>query len=303
MKNVTKTNILFTFMVAFYLLIVFIVRLLPPQWISTNVRLVLPEIIMLTCSLLYVTFMKPSGLKNISFEMPSVSNIIRIVIMTLCLIPFITLINNISSVFVNNKVVGVMSAVEDKPLWVKLILMALIPAACEEYIFRGLIFNGYKKRNPLGAVLMSSLLFGLIHMNVNQFIYAFLLGCIFCMLVYATGTIISSMIAHFIFNGFNVIISHLSADTVSESVGTQTPSTADYIMVYVSMTMLAAVGVYLAYRLFKAICRTNRGFECVKLMFKKENRRTYEANQGNFFDWYVGIGILLCIAYIALYGM
>lgn len=202
-----------------------------------------------------------------------------------------------------NQIAGVMSSIQQNPLWLKLILSALIPAVCEEYIFRGLIFNGYKKRNPFGAVLMSSFLFGLIHMNVNQFIYAFLLGCIFCMLVYATGTVMSSMIAHFVFNGYNVIMSHISADKISEAAGTQAAEISDYVMAYALATVVALAGVYIAYRLFKGICETNRGFENVKLIFKKDNRRTYKESQGKFFDWYVGIGMALCLAYMVLYGI
>ncbi len=305
MKNVTKTNILFTFMVAFYLFFVFILRLIPPQYISMNFRLILPEMLMLIPAFLYVTLLKPDSLKGLSFGKISFSNIIRIIVMTLGLIPFISIVNSISTIFVDNKVTKVVNILNVNPLWLNLILLALVPAVCEEYIFRGLIFNGYKKRNPFGAILMSSLLFGLLHMNVNQFIYAVIMGFVFCMLVHATGTIISSIIAHFIFNGFNVTVSYFADDIISRSgqnVEDITISTMDYVISYSMLLALAAIGIAVSYRLFKSICNTNRGFINVKRIFLKENRKSYQEDQGHFLDVYICVGIFLCVLFMVLYS-
>lgn len=304
MKNVTKTNILFTFMVASYLFLFFILRLIPPKYIDKNLRMILPEMLMLVPAFLYVTFLKPDSLKDLSFEKISFPNIIRIGVMTLGMIPFISIVNSISTIFVDNKVTKVVNDLNTNPLWLNLILLAIVPAVCEEYIFRGLIFNGYKKRNPFGAMLMSSLLFGLLHMNINQFIYAFIMGCIFCILVYATGTIISSIIAHFIFNGFNVTVSYFADDIISRSgqnVENMTFSTMDYIISYIVMMVFAAIGLVIAFRMFKSICNTNRGFVNVKRIFSKESRESYQEDQGKFFDLYVCTGIFLCVAFMFLY--
>lgn len=305
MKNVTKVNILFTFMTAFYLLVIFAVRLVPAEWIGTNVRLILPEIIMLIPAFLYVTLMKPAGLKSLQFEVPSVGNTIRIILMTVCLLPAVSLINSVTSLFTENKVSDVMGGLTVNPLWLNIILMALIPAICEEYIFRGLIFHGYKKRNPFGAIMMSSFLFALMHMNLNQFVYAFIMGIVFCMLVYATGTIMASITAHFVFNGINVIMAHKAADILSESTESEISSISntDYIASYIILILIAAAGIYGAGRLFKRICEANRGFSNVMLIFKRENRKAYDSKQGKFFDGYVCTGIVLCMVYIIIYGI
>ena len=68
MKNVTKTNILFTFMVASYLLLIYIVRLIPADVLNINIRLILPELIMLLPAFLYVTVLKPDNLGRINFS-------------------------------------------------------------------------------------------------------------------------------------------------------------------------------------------------------------------------------------------
>lgn len=307
MKNVTKTNILFTFMVASYLLLIYIVRLIPADILNINIRLILPELIMLVPAFLYVTVLKPDNLGQINFSSPSLTNVIKIILFTFCVMPFITILNSISTIFVENHAANTMSYLTSNPLWLNILFIALIPAICEEYLFRGLLFHGYKRRNPLKAILMSSLLFGLIHMNVNQFIYAFVMGCILCMLVYATGTVLSSMIAHFIFNGINVVLSYYSETIMKEleASGEETAalSAADYVIVYGIQIIIAVFGLMLAYMLFKSICRENRGMENIKLIFKKENRRVYDESQGRFFDAYVSVGIILCMIYICFYGL
>lgn len=307
MKNVTKTNVLFTFMVAFYLLLIYVVRLIPVSVLSTNIRLILPELIMLVPAFLYITVLKPDNLGQMSFSSPSPVNVIKIILFTLCVMPFITILNSISTIFVENHAANTMSYLTRNPLWLNMVFMALIPVVCEEYLFRGLLFHGYKKRNPLRAMMMSSLLFGLIHMNVNQFIYAFAMGFILCMIVYATGTVLSSMVAHFVFNGINVMLSYYSADIMEKMESTSEQAavltTADYVAAYIIDILIAAFGLFLAYRIFKSICRENRGIENIKLIFKKENRQTYDESQGRFFDPYIMVGIVLCVIYICLYGL
>lgn len=307
MKNVTKTNILFTFMVASDLLLIYIVRLIPASILNINVRLILPELIMLLPAFLYVTVLKPDNLGQISFSSPSLTNVVKIILFTFCIMPFITILNSISTIFVENHAANTMSYLTSNPLWLNVLFIAFIPAVCEEYLFRGLLFHGYKKRNPFKAMLMSSFLFGLIHMNVNQFVYAFVMGCILCMLVYATGTVLSSMISHFVFNGINVALSYYSAELMKEIEDTAeqnvTLTTVDYVVAYGIQIVIAALGLCLAYMLFKSICRENRGMENIKLIFKKENRQAYDESQGRFFDPYVIVGIVLCMIYICFYGL
>ena len=118
----------------------------------------------------------------------------------------------------------------------------------DEFIFRGLIFNGYKRRNPFMAILLSAALFGLIHMNINQFSYAFVIGVIFGFMVYATGSLLPSILSHFIINGTSVVISHLSVDSATEPVATEVKiGITDYIYVYVALGTIAIIGLLIAY--------------------------------------------------------
>ena len=72
----------------------------------------------------------------------------------------------------------------------------------EEFLFRGAI-QGHllrKGMRPLYAILISSALFGIIHMNPIQIPFAFAIGMIFGWLYYRTGSLVPGIIGHFINN-------------------------------------------------------------------------------------------------------
>ncbi len=307
MKNATKANVLFTTTVLVYIILIHSVSLLPDGLLSFNLVLVLPEIILLLPSLMYVIFLRPQDVESYGLSKVSIGTGLISVFMAFCLIPLVSLINMFSSFFVENSVDDTLLAVvTNNPMWLNLILIALVPAVVEEFIFRGLIFNGYKKRNPLMAMILSAFLFGLIHMNVNQFSYAFIIGIIFALLTYATGSIIPSTIAHFVINGNSVVMTHLTANmtavegTVTEPVSPEVQLFA-YVVVIGVLAVMAAVGGLVAFFLFRYVCKTNRGIESVKMIFRKDVRTSYDEGEGKFFDGYLVLGIGLCLVYIIMY--
>ena len=86
-----------------------------------------------------------------------------------------------------------------------LLLMAFIPAVCEELLFRGVILHGLRDRfGTWSSIALSALMFALMHGNLQQFVYPFILGGIMGWLVTKTGSLFSSMIVHFI-NNFLVV--------------------------------------------------------------------------------------------------
>jgi membrane protease YdiL (CAAX protease family) len=77
----------------------------------------------------------------------------------------------------------------------------------EELLFRGAI-QGYLMRigvKPLFAILASSAIFGIIHMNPAQILFAFAIGLIFGWLYYRTGSLVPGIVGHFINNSIACI--------------------------------------------------------------------------------------------------
>lgn len=76
--------------------------------------------------------------------------------------------------------------------------VCIIAPIIEEVIFRGIILNGMLKRyNPSTAIIISSLLFALIHGNLHQEINAFLLALIIGCIYYKTHSLYLTIYCHF----------------------------------------------------------------------------------------------------------
>ena len=309
MKNVTKTNAFFAFVVVFYLFCSYLISALGSFGIiiPDYVLQFLPQVILLIPCLLYVVWMRPETVKDVSYEAVSVGTILKVIAITYLILPTMMFINGVSSMFVENKVVDAMDRIFQYPLWFRIATMALLPAVVEEFIFRGLIFNGLKRRNPLWAIIISGFLFGAMHMNINQFLYAFVMGVFFAFVAYATGSMWPTMIMHFIYNAQSVILSHIlmtyagdmleaseDAAAVAGEVDMLTMAVA-YVTVYGTILAIALVGLVLATLVYISLCKKNRGWESVKRIFVKPYRTTFDENQGKFIDGYFVVAVGLCI--------
>ena len=87
------------------------------------------------------------------------------------------------------------------------ILIVIVAPVLEELIFRGIMLDGLlKKYTPMRSIMISSLLFGFVHLNPWQFIAGFVIG-IFCGWVYyKTQSLMPAIIIHAAANlsGFSV---------------------------------------------------------------------------------------------------
>jgi sodium transport system permease protein len=82
-----------------------------------------------------------------------------------------------------------------------LLVLAALPALCEELAFRGFILTGLLRRfGPWAAVPLSSFLFALFQMNVFQFVPHFVLGLVLGLLVVRAGSVVPAVVFHLVYN-------------------------------------------------------------------------------------------------------
>jgi uncharacterized protein len=87
------------------------------------------------------------------------------------------------------------------------LVIAIIPALCEELLFRGLIqYNFIKGLGAKSGIIFTGILFAMFHFNPFSLIALAVLGIYFSFLTYRTNSIYSSMIGHFT-NNFMASIS------------------------------------------------------------------------------------------------
>lgn len=97
-----------------------------------------------------------------------------------------------------------MEQLTDDP--VVMIITAVICAPIfEEIVFRGIIQKGLinKGTKPVNAIIVASVIFGLVHGNPWQFVGAVLLGCVLGLVYYKTKSLLLPMLLH----GFNNLCS------------------------------------------------------------------------------------------------
>ena len=90
--------------------------------------------------------------------------------------------------------------------FINILLVCILPALCEEFTHRGFLLNGYKKLGNKSAIMYSALFFGLLHLNIEQFFYATIIGLILGFITVMSDSIYPAMIVHFMNNFINVYL-------------------------------------------------------------------------------------------------
>ncbi len=89
---------------------------------------------------------------------------------------------------------------------VLLVLTGLIAPVFEEWFFRKILVDRLLKYGEGKAILVSGLMFGLFHGNLDQFFYAFAIGSFFAYLYIRTGKVHYVMILHGMLNILSSVV-------------------------------------------------------------------------------------------------
>ncbi len=103
-------------------------------------------------------------------------------------------------------------------LELQLLVLAALPAICEELAFRGFILSGLSRRLGVGkAIFTSSLLFAFAHMDAFRFLPTFILGLLLALMATRSGSLWPGVVFHFIHNGMLVSLPHFLKSGFDES--------------------------------------------------------------------------------------
>ncbi|MBQ5809955.1 MAG: CPBP family intramembrane metalloprotease [Clostridia bacterium] len=119
------------------------------------------------------------------------------------------------------------------------VAVCVVPALAEEFAFRGIVLGLLRNVSEPFAVVVSALLFGLMHGNLSQIPSSFLLGLILGYAVVATNSIWPACAIHFLSNGISVVVTYLSKYLTNEAL------MALNIMMYAIMLGLGIIGFIL----------------------------------------------------------
>lgn len=100
----------------------------------------------------------------------------------------------------------------DTILWI--FTVSVVPAVVEEFAFRVVVLGSLRRFSDSFAIFASALLFGLVHGNLIQIPFAFLVGLVFAYITVITGSVIPAMFIHFL-NNFNSCVMVLVSNNCS----------------------------------------------------------------------------------------
>jgi len=142
------------------------------------------------------------------------------------------------------------SLVTNSNIWATLLFAVVLAPVVEELIFRKAIVSRLRKYGDRTAILVSSLLFALLHGNLSQLFYAFGLGCLLGYVYARTGKLRYSIGLHMAINFLGsfvgVLILRLSEGVDLQALSNLDP--ADYAAVLdrlgPQLWFLLAIGLY-----------------------------------------------------------
>lgn len=303
--NIKKTNWMFLIIVVSHVGLSLLAAFIPfMDAVLENMALnvIVSEITIWLPAVLFLLLSRTGPVTFCRLKKVHISTALMTVLFTLLLEPLITVVNAVSMLFVDNEVAGISGQVTDLPLWGMLLGIAVYGPFAEELAFRGVIYQGYRQQeNGWKALLLSSLLFGLMHMNLNQACYAFVMGVALALLVEAAGSMLPAFIAHFCVNGLSTVLmfalDDMTAGEMEELMGTVQSSLN-------GQELLLVICVYI---LIATLCTPLAG--CVLAWIAgREGRRedlrrlwhSRRAKGDRLMSVPLALGILICAAVIVL---
>lgn len=309
MSRIQKINWIYLFTVLIWILGGGILSLIYWHIGNTTLTLLLSQVILVIPALYYVLKDRMNISEVVRFKKIKVSTIILLILFAYAITPLMSLINMISMLFVKNDIQNTIEQiVYEEPLFIGLIVVALIPSIFEELIYRGVFYNEYRKVNILKGILLSALLFALMHMNFNQFFYAFIMGMIFGFIIEVTDSILATIIIHFVINASSTWMAYMLpklqdmliqldptyAASISQSMNMEISRTELLIMIS-SYAPVAAIFGLVGIWLFVMIGKNTGRLSHVKEIFY-ENSQVEKSAEKRFFSWPLIGSIVICVA-------
>lgn len=269
-----------------------------------ELELLIPALVILFMDRFEV--MRGTRMKGIGIKV-----ILWTVLLSLILLPVTNFLNLFSQLLVPNNIIARIehytfltgAVVWDKPIWLNLLYMAILPAVVEEYLFRGVLFQAFRNCGLFKTAVITSLMFALAHGNLNQFLYAFACGLFFAYLVEASGSVYASMLAHLCLNSVTVILVYLERllpeNIKSVLVEAENTSVQDLSLVYwIIYGVIAIACVILAIIVVRKIAKT-AGREQIYHEARKGHGRL-KGKEGRVFSVELLIGLLIPTVYILI---
>ncbi len=204
----------------------------------------------------------------VPFRALGLTNALYVVAFAILAQPAMMLLSAVGSLFTTNAVTEMLSSVSDNmfDMIPMMVLSTILPPIFEEINFRGIILNGYKNAPLKVAVLINGLFFGIMHLNLQQFFYAFALGAVFALVVHYTKSIWAASLFHLIVNGSQMLLAGFAIgaqalageEMLADAAASGISETGSILIAIVGLIAIASVTVPIFVLLFIKFIKHNK---------------------------------------------
>ena len=167
------------------------------------------QAVILALPLIAALYLKADLKKTFKLKLPRMKDIIGALVLWLGTFILANLAGNILLYLFpeNEELVTQLNVIlKGDNLWITLLVVALLPAICEELFFRGFIFSSLEGSVKLrSAIILTGLMFALYHVDFIRIIPTFILGIALAIALSETGSILVSIVMHFVNNAVAVL--------------------------------------------------------------------------------------------------
>ena len=210
MKKVLRSNT--------YFLIIILLQLFLPihlifKWFNiTDAKLMLlisHVVTFIFPAIIYLIITKQSAKDVLRLNRLYFKDALLIILLAFVCQPIMTFFSLISQFFFENEIGNFVTGIVDSSYIILLLLIAVLPAITEEITIRGVVLSGYEDKNIYLSCAITGLLFGIMHLDPQQFLYAAVLGFVLALVVRITNSIFASALIHFFINGTSITLQKL----------------------------------------------------------------------------------------------
>lgn len=305
-----------------YFLIILLLQLFVPMGIIFNILgvkdlklalLITHSLLFLLPAIIYIIVTKQPTKEVLKLNKLHLKDLFFIILLAIVCQPVMTFFSLISQFFFTNEIGGLINNILETPYIILLLLIAVMPAITEEITIRGIILSEYEHVNTYLACAITGLLFGIMHLDPQQFLYTTILGFILALVVRITNSIYASALIHFIVNGSSITISKLMSKVeVSQAVTEQaeqinlmTISLGEKLILVMVYGCIAMAFGIIAYFIIKKLISLNvkRGTITSNSMKLISSESNYRKDYENRFDKILNIAVFSTIIIIYIFVM
>ena len=289
MKKVSRANT--------YFLIIILLQLFLPihlifKWFNitdTKLMLLISHVVtFIFPAIIYLIITKQSARDVLKLNKLYFKDALLIILLAFVCQPIMAFFSLVSQFFFENEIGNFVTGIVDSPYIILLLLIAVLPAITEEITIRGVVLSGYEDKNIYLSCAITGLLFGIMHLDPQQFLYAAVLGFVLALVVRITNSIFASALIHFLINGTSITLQKLlslipentSVMEQATEVSLRSLGSQEKIFIAIFYGMIALAFGIVAYFIVKKLADLNirRGIisrDELSIKYNKSNERVF----------------------------